>query len=80
MGGATAVTIKAGDEQTDGTFSLGEVAAQPGCPGPPSHVHEHLDDMFHVLDGTLTDGRSPASPGTVVLASVSIAEPFGLPT
>ena len=54
VGGATAVTIKAGGEQTGGTFYLGEVVAQPGFPGPPKHVHERLHDMFYVLDGTLT--------------------------
>jgi uncharacterized cupin superfamily protein len=54
VGGATAVTIKAGGEQTGGTFYLGEVVAQPGFQGPPRHVHEHLHDMFYVLDGILS--------------------------
>jgi quercetin dioxygenase-like cupin family protein len=54
VGGGTAVTIKAGGEQTGGMFYLGEVVAQPGFPGPPRHVHERLHDMFYVLDGALT--------------------------
>jgi quercetin dioxygenase-like cupin family protein len=53
VGGATTVSIKAGGEQTGGTFYLGEVVAQPGFPGPPPHVHERLHDMFYVLAGTL---------------------------
>jgi mannose-6-phosphate isomerase-like protein (cupin superfamily) len=54
VGGPTGVTIKAGGEETGGTFYLGEVVAEPGFPGPPPHVHERLHDMFYVLDGTLT--------------------------
>jgi quercetin dioxygenase-like cupin family protein len=54
IGGPTTVTIKVTGEETDGSFYLGEVVAEPGFPGPPRHVHEHLHDMFYVLDRTLT--------------------------
>jgi quercetin dioxygenase-like cupin family protein len=54
IGGPSAVTIKATSDDTAGSFYLGEVEAAPGFPGPPPHTHEHLHDMFYVLDGTLT--------------------------
>ena len=54
IGGPTAVMIKATGNDTNGSFYLGESVIQPGFPGPPPHVHEHLHDMFYVLDGTLT--------------------------
>jgi mannose-6-phosphate isomerase-like protein (cupin superfamily) len=48
------ITIKAGGDDTGGTFYLGEGTLPPGFPGPPPHYHEHLHDMFYVLEGTLT--------------------------
>jgi quercetin dioxygenase-like cupin family protein len=64
------VSIKAGGEQTGGTFYLGEVVAQPGFPGPPRHVHERLHDMFYVLDGTV---RLQIDEETVELAAGGFA-------
>jgi quercetin dioxygenase-like cupin family protein len=64
------VSIKAGGEQTGGTFYLGEVVAQPGFPGPPRHVHERLHDMFYVLDGTV---RLQIGDETVELAAGGFA-------
>jgi len=41
---------------------------EPGFPGPPPHIHEHVHDMFTVLDGALTvrvgDEELQAGPGT----------------
>ena len=74
--GPTAVTIKATGADTGESFYLGEGLVQPGFPGPPPHVHDHLHDMFYVLEGTLTmrlgddtlelpAGSSSVSPGVV---------------
>lgn len=52
--GASRVTIKATSDDTAGAFFLSEVTVEPGFPGPPPHTHEHLTDMFYVLEGTLT--------------------------
>jgi quercetin dioxygenase-like cupin family protein len=54
LGGPTSVTIKATSEDTGGSFYMGEATAEPGFAGPPPHIHEHLHDMFYVLEGTLT--------------------------
>jgi quercetin dioxygenase-like cupin family protein len=80
VGGGTSVTIKAGGEQTGGTFYLGEVVAQPGFPGPPKHVHERLHDMFYVLDGTLTvrlgDETRELGPGAFVCVPPGVVHAF----
>lgn len=46
-------TIKAGTEETHGSFSLLELRC-PGSFGPPIHVHDREDEGFYVLDGLLT--------------------------
>jgi len=52
--GVSQVLIKAGSEQTAGTFYIGESTLAPGFPGRPPHTHETFHDMFYVLEGTLT--------------------------
>ena len=42
--GPSSVTIKAGGDETGGSFYLGEPVVEPGFPGPPPHVHEGLHD------------------------------------
>jgi mannose-6-phosphate isomerase-like protein (cupin superfamily) len=54
IGGPTTVTIKVTGQETNDSFYLGEALVEPGFPGPPPHIHEHLHDMFYVLDGMLT--------------------------
>jgi mannose-6-phosphate isomerase-like protein (cupin superfamily) len=54
IGGPSTVTIKATGDETNGSFYLGEVVAEPGFAGPPPHVHQRLHDMFYVLEGSLT--------------------------
>lgn len=64
--GPSRVTIKAGGDETAGTFYLGEAEIEPGFPGPPSHIHERLHDMFYVLKKRLTvqlgDAEVEATP------------------
>lgn len=40
--------------QTDKQFSNVEVAVAPKQMGPPPHVHENLDELMYVLEGTAT--------------------------
>jgi mannose-6-phosphate isomerase-like protein (cupin superfamily) len=54
MGPASETVIKAGADETAGSFFLSESVIEPGFPGPPPHRHERLHDMFFVLEGTLT--------------------------
>ena len=68
--GPASVVIKAGGDQTAGTFFLSESVIPPGFPGPPPHTHERLHDMFFVLEGTLTvrlgDEKLSLPPGAFV--------------
>jgi quercetin dioxygenase-like cupin family protein len=84
VGGATAVTIKAGGEQTGGTLYLGEVVAEPGFPGPPPHFHDRLHDMFYVLEGTLTvrvgDETHEVAAGGFACVPPGVVHTFSNPT
>jgi quercetin dioxygenase-like cupin family protein len=66
--GASSLTIKAETPSTGGAVFLSETEIEPGFPGPPPHTHEHMHDMFYVLEGTLSlqvDGRTiEAAPGS----------------
>lgn len=68
--------LKATAENTDGSFSMVEERI-PAGQSPPMHVHRSDDEMFYVLDGTVTfeiDGeRFTATAGSTVFA------PHGLP-
>jgi quercetin dioxygenase-like cupin family protein len=63
------VTYKVTAEQTDGAYSLFEIASWPGG-GPPPHVQRHEDECFYVLEGEyefLDDGRTTrAGAGTLI--------------
>lgn len=39
---------------TGGEYVRFEVTAEPGAIGPPEHVHEHQEEYFQVLEGTLS--------------------------
>jgi mannose-6-phosphate isomerase-like protein (cupin superfamily) len=84
IGGATTVTIKAGSEETNGSLYLGEAVVEPGFPGPPPHFHEHLHDMFYVLDGTLTvrlgDETTELSAGSFVCVPPGVVHTFSNPS
>lgn len=83
IGGPTTVTVKATGEETGGSFYLGEVVVGPGFPGPPPHVHEHLHDMFYVLDGTLTmrigDETTELVEGSFVCVPPGVVHTFSNP-
>ncbi|MBV9165647.1 MAG: cupin domain-containing protein [Solirubrobacterales bacterium] len=68
--GSSAIILKATGDDTAGSLFLAETTIEPGFPGPPPHRHEHLYDMFYVLDGVLTirlgDERHEIAPGTFV--------------
>ena len=83
IGGPTTVTIKATGEETKNSFYLGESVVEPSFPGPPPHVHEHLHDMFYVLEGTLTmrlgDETTKLPAGTFVCVPPGVVHTFSNP-
>jgi len=78
--GASSLRIKAEAATTGGAVFLTETEIEAGFPGPPPHTHEHMHDMFYVLDGVLTflvDGETiEAQPGTFVCAPPGVVHTF----
>jgi quercetin dioxygenase-like cupin family protein len=79
-GASSAIVIKVGGEDTAGSFFLSETTIDVGFPGPPLHTHEHLHDMFYVLDGVLTmrlgDETHELGPGAFVCVPPGVAHTF----
>jgi mannose-6-phosphate isomerase-like protein (cupin superfamily) len=46
--------FKADGEETKNTYSISEWWLEPHQPGPGAHSHEANDDIFYVLEGTVT--------------------------
>ncbi len=71
--------MKVTSAQTDGLISLTHVTVPPGG-GPPPHVHSWEEEVFVVLDGTVSlyaDGQRPhAGPGTVICLPRDIPHGF----
>jgi quercetin dioxygenase-like cupin family protein len=71
--------IKLAGEQTEGRFSLIELLRPPDLE-VPLHVHSREDELFHVLEGTISyrigDTRILASAGHTVLAPKGIPHGF----
>jgi mannose-6-phosphate isomerase-like protein (cupin superfamily) len=79
-GGSSAIIIKASGDDTAGSLFLAETTIDPGFPGPPLHRHEHLHDMFYVLEGVLTmhvgDATHELGPGTFVSVPPGVTHTF----
>lgn len=75
----TRMSVKAGGDQTRGSFTFLEWTAPAGF-GPPRHVHHREDEAFYLLDGELTvdcgDRRWTAGPGDFVFLPRGIAHSF----
>jgi len=68
------ITILVSSDQTEGIYSVVEVATPPRLPGPPLHMHKRMTESFYVLSGTpelFLDG---------VWTSVSPGESFVVPS
>ena len=68
--GTSEFVIKATADSTGGGLFLQEATIHPGSPTPAPHHHDHMVDMFYVLEGVLTvrlgDATHAAGPGTFV--------------
>jgi len=71
--------IKLGSAQTEGRFSLIEVLYPPNRE-VPLHVHHREDELFHVLEGTISyrvgESRFEASAGHTLFAPRGIPHGF----
>ncbi|TYL37291.1 hypothetical protein CV102_18515 [Natronococcus pandeyae] len=73
LGGVT--VLKATGENTGGSFSMIEENIPAGV-SPPLHVHHDDDELFYILEGTVTfeigDDRFTATAGSTVYAPHSV--------
>lgn len=78
IGGAK-VFHRAKSDDTAGVFSVIELVSEPG-EGAPVHVHEHEDELVHVLEGeievTLGDQKMTATAGVMALLPRGIPHGF----
>lgn len=66
--------------ETDGRYSLSVWTLAPGFGGVGEHAHDDEDDVFLVMEGTITfvvDGvEQPCGPGTLVQATAGTRHDF----
>lgn len=52
--GSMKATFKADEEETRQRYCISEWWLDPNTEGPGAHLHENNEDIFYVLEGTLT--------------------------
>ena len=79
-GKGSVIVLKATGETTGRSLFMAETTIAPGFPGPPLHTHQHLHDMFYVLEGVLTirlgDATHEATAGSFVCVPPGIVHTF----
>jgi mannose-6-phosphate isomerase-like protein (cupin superfamily) len=74
------IVVRAGAADTGGAATLLDYYIPPAFGGPPVHVHPSFDEIFAVLDGTLTmrvgEETAPAGPGDTVIVPGSVPHTF----
>lgn len=79
MGKITSI-FKADSAESGGGYSISEWWMEPHTKGPGVHVHEHEDDVFYVIEGTMTffveDHWFDAEVGSFVLAPAGVKHDF----
>jgi mannose-6-phosphate isomerase-like protein (cupin superfamily) len=83
VGSGSEIVIKATGSATGDSFFLSETTIAPGFAGPPMHRHQHVHDMFYVLDGTLhmriADRSLELSAGSFACVPPGVAHTFSNP-
>jgi mannose-6-phosphate isomerase-like protein (cupin superfamily) len=78
--GLMRATFKADGVETRNAYSISEWWMEPRSPGPGPHVHEGDDDVFYVLEGTVTfllDGEEIEAPkGSFVLVPAGVRHDY----
>lgn len=78
--GIEAIRVLVGGDQTGGHLGLVDETLSPEFDGPPLHVHPTFDELFFVLEGTLTfqvgDELTSVAAGDWMLASRGVAHTF----
>lgn len=78
--GAMSSVFKADGDETGDTYSISEWWLDPQTPGPGAHHHEANDDIFYVLEGTMTfllgDQTFDATRGDFVRVPAGVTHDF----
>ena len=80
LGEAGVVTVKVARAETGGSMTAYEFGLGPRMAGPPEHIHRTWDELFYVLQGTVTfliDGAcSDARPGACIFIPRGVPHTF----
>jgi mannose-6-phosphate isomerase-like protein (cupin superfamily) len=52
--GTMTAVFKADENETDGRYSISEWFLEPNSGGPGAHLHEANDEVFYVIEGTVS--------------------------
>ena len=78
--GAMSAVFKADEAETGCAYSISEWWLEPHTPGPGAHSHEAHDDIFYVLEGTVTfligETWTPVTKGGFVRAAPGVTHDF----
>lgn len=78
--GAMTAVFKADENETAEKYSVSEWWLEPGCEGPHPHHHEDYDELFYVLEGTVSflvgDTWRDAAKGTFLRLPVNTTHSF----
>ena len=78
--GTMQATFKADGVETAGRWSISEWRLEPGASGSGAHNHETEDDIFYVLEGTLSlrlgETWRDVGPGTFACAPAGTVHDF----
>lgn len=79
MGGISSVFLADGDETSD-AYSISEWWVEAKQPGPGAHSHDVNDDIFYVLEGTMTflvgEKKIEAPKGTFLRVPAGVVHDF----
>ena len=78
--GAMSAVFKADEAETGATYSISEWFLEPHSSGPGPHSHADHDDIFYVIEGTMSllvgDEWIDAGVGSFVRAAAGVTHDF----
>jgi len=78
--GRIGAVFKADGAETRARYSISEWWLEPNTQGPGAHSHEHEDDVFYVIEGTMSfrvgDRWIDAAKGSFVLVPAGVMHDF----
>ena len=82
--GAMHSVFKADGDETRETYSISEWWLEPHTPGPGAHSHDANDDIFYVLEGTISflvgNQKVAATKGAFLRVPAGVTHDFENPT